>query len=429
MVVKRYLLPLYILLSVIILAGGYRSQIAVLDPRIEFPQQADSRLYVITLVLYLIGFMFFIKAFISDRGLISNIGTIFILPLVMMTTTIWSNFRAETFWAAAFYLSTVINCVASLYMWKLCGRQDFITYLLYMIISLSVFTVLMSPEIGVHQYTDAIQSSHAGEWRGIFGHRTSLGYVAALCSIVSIRNYLYGSKRLVHFVFFGLSALSVFMANSAGGIIVFLISLSLLIFVLPITKLEKNLRIVIVLCAITFFVVASTLFVLFYEEILELFGKDSTFTGRVPYWRIILNTTDLNMLFGGGYKSGFIHIVLPKLQSVFPFTTIPNTQGGFIEAYVAGGLIGIAALSYFLIYLIFGFIDKVRCVYKIELNSKQKNIAMQEAMLYCGVAVMATVNAIAEIDLFQPSNPILPLVIFGICNPPNLQGPADNTVR
>ena len=73
--------------------------------------------------------------------------------------------------------------------------------------------------------------------------------------------------------------------------------------------------------------------------LLETFGRDATFTGRIPLWEHLLGM-DLNTWFGAGYEAFWLG---DRLQDIWDMHWwMPNqAHNGFIETYLNLGRIGL----------------------------------------------------------------------------------------
>jgi len=87
------------------------------------------------------------------------------------------------------------------------------------------------------------------------------------------------------------------------------------------------------------------------EAIIRSLGRDMTFTGRTEVWAELLKVGTDSML-GTGYMSFWDD---QRFQSKLPYWVAFSAHNGYIEVYLAGGWIGIGALS----VMILGVIVKI----------------------------------------------------------------------
>lgn len=84
-----------------------------------------------------------------------------------------------------------------------------------------------------------------------------------------------------------------------------------------------------------------------FNPVLEMLGRDATFTGRTDIWQhVTLNT--VNPLFGAGYYN-FWGGPGGKAISEAMNTRIPNGHDGYLDIFLDGGLVGLFLLTYVLI--------------------------------------------------------------------------------
>ncbi len=77
------------------------------------------------------------------------------------------------------------------------------------------------------------------------------------------------------------------------------------------------------------------------ESVLSFLGRDMTFTGRTEVWRELM-ATNTNPLYGTGFMSFWDD---PFYQSQLPSWVAFSAHNGYLEIYLAGGILGVVALA------------------------------------------------------------------------------------
>ena len=83
----------------------------------------------------------------------------------------------------------------------------------------------------------------------------------------------------------------------------------------------------------------------FSEGIVRSLGRDMTFTGRTDVWRELLNV-GTDPLFGTGFMSFWDD---NSFRSKLPYWVAGSAHNGYIEIYLAGGMIGVTMLTLMLL--------------------------------------------------------------------------------
>jgi O-antigen ligase len=207
-------------------------------------------------------------------------------------------------------------------------------------VALSVAYVVLTPSYGVHQVSDGVQSVHAGDWRGLFLHRTALGQLAALTLAVTAYEGGAAFKSLgLRAMALAACAVCLVMARSGGG----WVSATLLL-ALPggMGVVERVYRRGGLALAVGAAVLAAVLAWLLAPWLLSLLGKDATLTGRTSLWSLMLQLAAERPLFGYGYSTGFRDVVAERLAAQSLFGYVPNAQNGYLDVVLNLGLVGLA---------------------------------------------------------------------------------------
>lgn len=200
------------------------------------------------------------------------------------------------------------------------------------------------PNIGT--YYDVVYS--ADVWRGMFTHKNTLGNMAAFYTlIIIINNKKWGLFKIAQ-LFIAIATL--IFAESHTPLYILILCI---IYVLIKKVTKKEFSNLIMGCVIG----VNSILIFNYEiigMILNEFGFDSTLSGRIDIYNIILRLIEENPYFGYGLKSSWNpdSMVYGTVYSYMGFN--PNSaHNAFLESALGLGLIGMVI---FLIIIISIFI-------------------------------------------------------------------------
>ena len=167
-------------------------------------------------------------------------------------------------------------------------------------VALSYFGVLVLPGRAIHQATDALEQSLAGDWRGHFGHKNTAA--AAMAFAVFFGLYLMRVRMVWSGLLLTLLA-GFFLYNSGGKT-----SLAMLPAVLAGVWLFERIgmfRIVLVLggLAVLNFIILTAAASPAFQSFLSGLGIDATFTDRASIWNLALSAISSRPFTGYGFQS------------------------------------------------------------------------------------------------------------------------------
>ena len=219
----------------------------------------------------------------------------------------------------------------------------FLAWAMAAAVGLSIAYVAILPGYGVHQMSDGVQSLHAGDWRGLFIHRTVLGRLSALCLATAI----YGGRSLfgrpaIRIAVIAASGLCLVMAHSGGGVAsaAILLSLPWLLWVWRSAVRRGRLFAVVLVLAVLAMVALAAPMV--GTAVLHGLGKDATLTGRTPLWALMLGAAREKWLLGYGYSTGFRDVVARIVADHSSYGYVPNAQNGYLDVVLKLGVLGLA---------------------------------------------------------------------------------------
>lgn len=205
---------------------------------------------------------------------------------------------------------------------------------------LSVIVALLVPEIGRHTGLEVMQQSHIGRWRGIFGHKNSLGAWAALGSVflftqaggTGVVGRLYWwSARLAALTCLA-KAESVTAIVVAGVLLAVWLAFRIAQRVSPALAMVLNLMLA---------VLVGIVILGFSDLIFELLGRSAGLTGRPIIWAMAEHFFWLRPWLGSGFGTlggpEFLEYILISVGQA-----IPGPESGYLVLLLETGIVGTA---------------------------------------------------------------------------------------
>jgi len=228
-----------------------------------------------------------------------------------------------------------------------------------LIVTLSLIYAVLLPKYGI------MGGVHAGTWRGIFTHKNSLGKMMALSSTIFTLLLLSDRKhRPILGIFLSLSVFLLLRTTSKGA----LVSLILMLSVTAVCQiLRAQYRWMVVLLGsivLTAGVIATALVLNIETIVVDILGKDLTFTGRTDIWMAAIQLIKIRPWLGYGYEAFWNGMDGPSayiLRAVkWP---VPDAHNGFVELTLNLGLIGLS------IFIVGYVINLTRSIFKVRTTS------------------------------------------------------------
>jgi exopolysaccharide production protein ExoQ len=340
----------FFLVAFLFAGGGFVTALGGRDPALASAADAGSLLSQVVLgSIYACSVVVLIKSRLGIT-LALRAWPIFALPLLAIISCLWSPDPALTFRRAAAYVGTVVFGLALASAFSVATAVRLVIGALALSMVLSVAFVFALPSLGVHQFTDAVQSVHAGAWRGIFAHRNVLAGQWAAISMPLI--LLYGGHVFKsNWAWIGAilaTAACLVGAHSGTGYVLFPTVLAAGL----ITSLFADKRFGAPAAVVLGIALAAGVFLhqQIMEALLNLLGKESDLTGRTVYWYFLLQLADFDPLIGGSYFAGIVHLDA-KIEAITDLS-FGSAHNGYLEVWVYLGWLGLALCGATLLWLI-----------------------------------------------------------------------------
>lgn len=199
----------------------------------------------------------------------------------------------------------------------------------------SVVVIIADPSVGITP--DGMQ--------GVYNLKNSLGRMmslGALCfALLALSERRRRTRNLVMFL---LCCTLLVLSKSATAVVVTLLMLVLLPFrKLLYLRTQKLLAAVAILiplmAAATFWIVESS------EGILEVLGRNSTLSGRIPLWQLVLKSISDHPIRGYGFTAFWNGWAGERVSHAINWdAAVPHAHNGFLEVWLGLGLIGLVLI-------------------------------------------------------------------------------------
>ncbi|MEO1762316.1 MAG: O-antigen ligase family protein [Cyanobacteria bacterium J06629_18] len=197
---------------------------------------------------------------------------------------------------------------------------------------------------------------HSGAWRGIYNHKTFLGSIMSLGSLILL---FCGLDKLQYrhpwtiFSAFLISTFVLLRSTTIAALLIFLISVLLVLFF----QLERKRFDLFITLFLGFSLVGSllvTVIVSNAENIFNSFGRDATISGRTLIWPLLINKIQERPWLGYGYdtfwKGGWEGEVADIWRALIAGFEPPHAHNGFLEICLDIGFVGLAI---FVVWFVF----------------------------------------------------------------------------
>jgi exopolysaccharide production protein ExoQ len=224
---------------------------------------------------------------------------------------------------------------------------EFLFWFGAILLMLSIAMVFAAPKAGTMYW-----SPFDGAWRGLFWHRNHLSSMAALLSVVFLcRTILAFEKRnaagLLDVIFYALSLIVLFFAESATGYILFIMLNFLVLSIWLWLKIYPRLRAVHYVSILGVFGAGLIWFFSNLNFVFGLFNRNTTLTGRVGLWDYLLRDVVSQRLWWGHGFGAFwtLDSMREQVRLGIGWTSQPLiADNGFLDVLVHLGIVGLGLL-------------------------------------------------------------------------------------
>ena len=288
------------------------------------------------LTMYLINFLFAVAAWKRAYVLFTRNKLLWALIALAFLSISWTGLPSLTFRRCVGLLLTTIYGVYLGDRYNLEEILNLLALSLGVIIVINIIFVWLFPHVGVHGL------AHRGAWRGVQSHKNGLGQLMAFSFVLyAILAFHKTDKRNVLWLGVFASLFFLFKSRSTTAVFVLFFLLCFTPFIIAI-RWDRSLGKAFCLLGFVVIAVISLIVVDYIGDILGLFGKDVSLTGRTHMWEkgfssLLVKRPVLGYGLGVFWVSSG-NIMLPAWTVYSPKAL--GLHNGYLELATQLGLVG-----------------------------------------------------------------------------------------
>ena len=333
----------------VILSGGFSQG----DKQIAEPDFGLTRnLFLLTYII--VGLLLAVRwrkvVYILQRDRF-----IWIILALVLFSYFWSEIPKVTLSRSISFTGSTLLGLYFATRYTLKQQLNLLGWTFALIIGLSLVYAVLLPKYGI------MGGVHAGAWRGIYTHKNNFGKIMTLSSAVFTLLLMDKPKaKLWVATGLGLSFMLLLLSTSRGAL-VNVLAMWAVIAACRLFRLQYHL---LVISLGTIAIVGGTISAWVVSNletiVVDILGKDMTFTGRTTLWLSIIDVIKERPWLGYGYQafwSGLDGPSAPVIRAEGWLT--PDAHNGFLDLVLQLGLVG---LFVFLCGYIFNFFYYLKCL-------------------------------------------------------------------
>jgi O-antigen ligase len=332
--------------SVLLLSTGAFMSLTVAPGEVQETASGQAGMQVLWMVIYLVALVLLTRHCQTALMEVSKEYLAVGLVLLAVVSTLWSDDPSLTLRRS---IALVLTCLFGVYL----GSRFSFREQLQLLAGVAAVCVAFSVPFGILGVGHPVEDI-SDAWYGIFVHKNVLGRMMVLSILIfSITANAESKKRLRYWVGTGLAFTLLLLARSTtslavlGAMLGFLACCSVLRR--PNASMIKASLAVIVISAVAVHWASQNM-----EDILALFGKDMTLTGRIQLWLLSVVMALQRPWLGHGYNAFWLG---PGSTSERILTVVqwdaPHAHNGLLELWLELGVVGVALfLAGFTAYLV-----------------------------------------------------------------------------
>jgi O-antigen ligase len=357
---------------------------------LDFKRSSVSLFIQCSIYIYIIFILFILnpqhRDFFRHTRTLFNNPSLGILLSITVLSSLWSEdpTRSLSYSIVLLGAAAFTTHISNLFSWQEIAKLWRWSCTFMALASIPV--ALLLPQIGINHVKNS--------WQGVQSHPNHLGALMALNAILWYLNA--ADKPQYRWRSLGWTILSLtimILTKSAGAIAIFLVLLSLLVFLHFSQKsLNFSQLVITTVLFISVGIVMTFLITENLESLLSFFNKDITLTGRTDFWQMVIEAIGKRPLLGYGFK-GFWLPEETNDPSAFIRTYlgwgIEHSHNGFLELTVDLGLVG-------LLLFIFSLLQNVALGVLYASHSK-----LFESTLPLIILTFVVIKNISEVGLWD----------------------------
>lgn len=301
-----------------------------LDVSPDFPviNQLFMAIYAVTFCLLILRWRKVVPVILKSK-------LVWVLLILAMFSISWSYSPELTRTRVVALTGTIMF---SLYLSTRYSLKEQI-YILGLIFGVIIFSCLLFgillPKYGI------MHGFHEGAWRGIYNHKNGLGRTMVPSAIVFyILALIDRKRRWIFWTLLGASVMLILFSRASSPLINLLLLISLL-STLPILRWNYLFLVPILIGVLSIASISYLLITTNSEQIVAIFGKDLTLTGRTNFWPLIIDKIRESPWLGYGFGSFWQGLNGPSayVWNAADFKA-PNAHNGYLDLLLDLGLVG-----------------------------------------------------------------------------------------
>ncbi|MCU4181135.1 O-antigen ligase family protein [Bosea sp. BH3] len=295
------------------------------------PEGANLGFYLLRIATIALALFLGRSAFREGIGKLARSWPMMLFFAWAFLSLIWSEAPGTTF-NGLFSLASLV--VVSVLITASLRPNEVVRAILYAGLILgaaSIFWSLFVPSQGVHQLSDAGQSVHAGNWRGVFIHKNSLGQTCAMIAVLALFADRASVSVFTKWSVFGLMVLLILLSASGSARVILIAAPVIVIFYVFFPRWMHSF----ILMA---FAILALFLYFFIADILSLLGRDATLTGRTVLWELALSYISEKLFIGYGFMAPYSDFAFQAQRRANVF----EPHNGFLDIALGLGCVGLA---------------------------------------------------------------------------------------
>ena len=354
---------IFVVLSLFFFTGAVSGLIAPTNPLDSVRQTLIYVGHSLTLILIAILWRKVLAIVIKEKLL-------WILIATVCASVIWSDMPAVTLERILPLLRVTIFGIYFAARFTIKEQLHLLAWAFGLAALLSLIVCVVVPSYGVvgeGLIVGQEELVHSGAWRGVYNHKTFLGSIMSLGSLIILFCGLDKLQYRHPWVILSAFLVSIFVllrSTTIAALVVFIISIFLILFF----QMERKRFDLFIILFLGFVLVGSlivSVIVSNADAIFGSFGRDATISGRTLIWPLLINKIQERPWLGYGYntfwKGGWEGEVADIWRALIAGFEPPHAHNGFLEICLDIGLLG---LGIFLIWFVFSCLRSLAWLHK-----------------------------------------------------------------
>lgn len=364
--IKRSQLQFFILGICLLLLSGGISQIYANIYTLSDRSGGNIAFQITSFTIYTSYLTFLLKNWSASkmRVVYSSLPIVLLVLFAILSFT-WS---IEPFTSFRRSLALFLTTIFAFYMSShISSYHDFTSIFAKVCISIAIFALIgaIIPGWGY----DITLSAHINSLRGMTGHKNELGRYMAVGILLLVTNYKYFifKKSYYYSAIFIMTVVLILSTSKTplAILITVIISLPFLTYVKTgKNKFSSNIHSKSLRYSVAFLAILLGLVILYssFIIVLDVLGRDLTFSGRTTIWSYALEKSISNFWLGTGYRTFWIDSATGDfilMHIGWENGNFSNGHNGFIDVYLELGIIGLLIFLTFIFHY-FYLISRVK---------------------------------------------------------------------